>query len=40
VLDGEVCREGDTVHGAHILKIERDKVTVEYKGQNKVLKMN
>jgi len=40
VLDGEVCREGDTVHGAHIIKIERDKVTVEYKGQNKVLKMN
>jgi len=40
VLDGEVCREGDTVHGAHILKIERDAVTVEYKGQNKVLKMN
>jgi thioredoxin-related protein len=39
LLDGKTCEEGDTVHGARVLKIARDKVTVEYQGQTMVLKM-
>jgi hypothetical protein len=39
VLDGKICEEGDTVHGMRVLKIARDKVTVEYQGQIKVLKV-
>jgi thioredoxin-related protein len=39
VLDGKTCEEGDAVHGMRVLKIARDKVTVEYQGQTAVLKM-
>jgi type II secretory pathway component PulC len=40
VLDGKICEVGETVSGHRVLKIERDKVTVEYQGQIKVLTMN
>jgi thiol-disulfide isomerase/thioredoxin len=40
VLDGKICEEGDIVRGSRIMKIERNKVTVEYQGQIKVLTMN
>lgn len=40
VLDGKICEVGETVSGHRVLKIERDKVTVEYQGQIKVLIMN
>jgi thioredoxin-related protein len=38
VLNGKMCEVGDVVHGIKVLKIARDKVTVEYQGQIKVLK--
>ncbi|MGD0812939.1 MAG: thioredoxin family protein [Verrucomicrobiota bacterium] len=40
ILEGKSCSEGDSVDGMRVLKITRDKVTVEWKGQAKVLKMN
>jgi thioredoxin-related protein len=40
VLNGKICEEGETVSGARVIKIERDKVTVECQGQVKVLTMN
>jgi hypothetical protein len=39
VLDGRTYEEGQTVRGMRIVKIERDRVTVESKGETKVLKM-
>jgi len=39
VIDGESCEEGETVHGARILKISRYDVTVEFKGQTNTLSM-
>ena len=38
MIDGKTCEEGDTVHGMRVVKIARDRVTVEYKGQTKILK--
>jgi thioredoxin-related protein len=40
VLNGKICEEGETVSGTRVIKIERDKVTVECQGQIKVLTMN
>jgi protein disulfide-isomerase len=39
VLDGVTCDTGHTVKGMRVLKIESDKVIVEYQGQIKLLKM-
>ena len=40
VLDGQICEEGDSVEGMRVIKIARDKVTVEWQGQTKYLRMN
>jgi hypothetical protein len=40
LLDGKSCEEGESVHGMHVLKIAPDKVTVEWQGQTKELKIN
>jgi thioredoxin-related protein len=40
LLEGKSCEEGDSVGGMHVLKIARDKVTVEWQGKTKDLKMN
>ena len=39
ILQGKTCEEGDSVEGMRVLKIARDKVTVEWKGQTKELTM-
>jgi thioredoxin-related protein len=39
LLNGQSCKEGDTVDGIHVLKIAPDKVTVEWHGQTKELRM-
>jgi protein disulfide-isomerase len=39
MLDGKTCEEGDTMHGMRVVKITRDKVTVEYQGKTKVINM-
>jgi hypothetical protein len=39
LLEGKNCVEGDSVNGMHVLKIARDKVTVEWQGQTKELTM-
>jgi thioredoxin-related protein len=33
ILNSKSCAEGDSVDGMHVLKIARDKVTVEYNGK-------
>lgn len=40
LIDGETCEEGDTVHGMRVVKITRDHVTLEYRGETIELKMN
>ena len=40
ILEGKSCAEGDSVQGMHVLKIAPDKVTVEWNGQAKELRMN
>jgi thioredoxin-related protein len=40
ILEGKRCAEGDSVDGMHVLKIAPDKVTVEWNGAAKELKMN
>jgi len=40
VLDGQACEAGETVHGMRIIKIARHEVTVEFKGQIKVISLN
>jgi thiol-disulfide isomerase/thioredoxin len=40
ILDGRSCAEGESVGGMHVLKIAPDKVTVEWNGQTRELKMN
>jgi thioredoxin-related protein len=40
VLDGRSCEEGETIHGMRVIKIERDKVTVEFQGKIEALEMN
>jgi thioredoxin-related protein len=39
LLDGKSCEEGDTVRGMRVIKITRDKVTVQWQGQTKDLTM-
>jgi protein disulfide-isomerase len=39
LLQGKNCEEGDSVEGMHVLKIARDKVTVEWKGKTEELTM-
>ena len=39
MLEGKSCEVGDSVKGMRVLKIERDCVTVEWKGETKVLKL-
>jgi thioredoxin-related protein len=39
LLNGKNCKPGDSVSGMHVLKITRDKVTVEWKGQTTELTM-
>lgn len=39
ILDGKSCEEGESVHGMRVIKIERDKVTVEFHGKVKELTM-
>jgi len=40
VISGKSCSEGDTVYGMRIVKIARDQVTVESRGQLKVLTLD
>lgn len=40
VVNGRTCEEGDIIEGARIVKIARDKVTVEWKGQVLQLRIN
>jgi protein disulfide-isomerase len=40
ILGGITCEEGDVVAGMRVVKIARDKVTVELEGQTKSLRMN
>jgi thioredoxin-related protein len=40
ILEGKNCMEGDSVNGMRVLKIAPDKVTVEWNGQAKELRMN
>jgi thioredoxin-related protein len=40
MLDGQSCTEGESVHGMHVIKIARDKVTVVWNGTTKELTMN
>jgi thioredoxin-related protein len=40
ILEGKNCGEGDSVQGMRVLKIAPDKVTVEWNGQTKILRMN
>jgi protein disulfide-isomerase len=39
ILEGQSCEEGDSVEGMRVLKIARDKVTVQWNGQTKDLRM-
>jgi thioredoxin-related protein len=39
ILNGKSCEEGDTVDGARVVKIERDKVTVQWNGAAKELRL-
>lgn len=40
ILEGKSCEEGDSVKGMTVLKIQRDAVTVQWNGQEKILRMN
>jgi protein disulfide-isomerase len=40
LMDGKICRPGDSIDGMRIIKIAPDKVTVEWKGQTKELKVD
>jgi thioredoxin-related protein len=40
ILEGKSCEEGDSVKGMTVLKIQRDAVTVQWNGQEKVLRLN
>ena len=40
ILEGKSCAEGDSVEGMRVLKIAPNKVTVEWNGQAKELRMN
>jgi thioredoxin-related protein len=40
ILEGRSCAEGDSVEGMRVLKIAPDKVTVEWNGKTKELRMN
>jgi len=40
ILEGKRCSEGDSVEGMRVLKIAPDKVTVEWNGTAKELKIN
>lgn len=39
MLEGKNCEEGDSVSGMKVVKIERDRVTVLWKGQTKELRL-
>jgi thioredoxin-related protein len=39
LLEGKTCEPGDSVGGMHVVKIARDRVTVEWKGNTKELTM-
>jgi len=40
ILEGRSCAEGDSVEGMRVLKIAPDKVTVEWNGQARELRIN
>ncbi len=40
ILEGRSCAEGDSVDGMRVLKIAPDKVTVEWNGKARELRMN
>jgi len=40
ILEGKSCAEGESVDGMRVLKIAPDKVTVEWNGKAKELRMN
>jgi hypothetical protein len=40
ILEGKNCEVGDTVDGMRVVKIARDKVTVEWNGETKELRIN
>ncbi len=40
ILEGKSCAEGDSVGGMRVLKIAPDKVTVEWNGKARELRMN
>lgn len=40
LVNGHTCAEGDSVSGMRVMKIERDRVTVEWNGKTEELTMN
>jgi type II secretory pathway component PulC len=40
LINGQTLAVGETVEGARVLKIEKDQVTLEWKGRTKILMMD